>query len=165
MTKTKYFAAFALTNLLALSAMAAPPCATPEHRAFDFWLGDWQVRGANGKLAGTNRITSEYGACVLHEHYETGSGYAGESLNVYDPGRKVWHQTWVDNGGMLLVLEGGLRDGKMVLEGQTTGTDAHITKHRITWTPNADKSVRQLWESTDAKGQWTVAFDGIYTRK
>jgi len=25
--------------------------------------------------------------------------------------------------------------------------------------------VRQHWESTDAKGQWTTAFDGTYSRK
>ena len=80
-------------------------------------------------------------------------------------GRKTWHQTWVDTTGTLLLLEGGLRSGSMVLEGQTTGTDALATKHRISWTPNPDGSVRQLWESTDAKGQWTVAFDGLYTRK
>jgi hypothetical protein len=53
----------------------------------------------------------------------------------------------------------------MVLEGQTQGKDGKSTKHRITWTPNADGSVRQLWESTDAAGQWTTAFDGRYTRK
>ena len=53
----------------------------------------------------------------------------------------------------------------MVLEGQTVGADTLVTKHRITWTPNVNGSVRQLWESTDAKGQWSVAFDGMYTRK
>ena len=53
----------------------------------------------------------------------------------------------------------------MVLEGQSTGTDGQLTQHRISWTPQADGSVRQLWESTDARGQWGVAFDGRYTRK
>jgi hypothetical protein len=53
----------------------------------------------------------------------------------------------------------------MVLEGQTMGTDAEVTRHRITWTPDADGSVRQLWESTDVKGQWSTVFDGRYTRK
>ena len=67
--------------------------------------------------------------------------------------------------GTLLLLEGGLVDGKMVLEGQTTGTDAQIVRHRITWTPNPDGSVRQFWESTDAKGDWRTAFDGRYTKK
>jgi hypothetical protein len=160
----------ALVLAVSVNAWAALPagataCAAPEHRGFDFWLGEWQVRTPDGKLAGTNRIEREYDGCVLHEKYSTGRGYSGESLNIYDAPRKVWHQTWVDTSGMLLKLEGGLRDGRMVLEGQTTGADGALTRHRITWTPNADGSVRQFWESTDAKGQWTVAFDGAYTRK
>jgi hypothetical protein len=65
----------------------------------------------------------------------------------------------------LPLLEGGIHDGSMVLEGQTMGADAQVTRHRITWTPNADGSVRQLWESADDKGRWNTAFDGLYTRK
>lgn len=152
-------------NAWATLPAGAAACTAPEHRAFDFWLGEWQVRTPDGKLAGTNRIEREYDGCVLHEKYTTGRGYSGESLNIYDAPRKVWHQTWVDTTGMLLMLEGGLRDGRMVLEGQTTGADSVVTKHRITWTPGADGSVRQLWESMDAKGQWAIAFDGAYTRK
>ena len=145
--------------------MATPPCETSEYRAFDFWLGEWEVRTPDGKLAGVNSIAREYDGCVLHERYATDRGYSGESLNTYDMGRKVWHQTWVDSSGTLLLLEGGLRNGSMVLEGQTVGTDTQVTMHRITWTPNSDGSVRQLWESTDAQGQWSIAFDGMYTRK
>ena len=159
------FALAALLGSFAMPAWAAAACEAPEHRAFDFWLGEWQVRTPDGKLAGVNRIAREYDGCVLHERYETGRGYSGESLNIYDAGRKTWHQTWVDTSGTLLLLEGGLRNGSMVLEGQTVGTDAQVTKHRITWTPGADGSVRQLWESTDAKGEWSTAFDGKYMRK
>jgi len=150
--------------LPAAAASAASPCAGSEHRQFDFWLGEWSVRTPDGKLAGVNRIASEYGGCVLHERYSAGAGYSGESLNMYDAARKVWHQTWVDTSGTLLVLEGGLRGASMVLEGRT-GADGEITRHRITWTPNADGSVRQHWESADRKGQWSTAFDGSYTRK
>jgi len=144
---------------------AVPACSAPEHRQFDFWVGEWNVHGLAGKLAGTNSIRREIGGCVLHERYDTGRGYNGESFNVYDEARKVWHQTWVDSGGLLLVLEGGIRDGKMVLEGQTVGMDQKTTKHRITWSANPDGTVRQLWESTGSNGEWTVAFDGKYTRK
>lgn len=167
MTPHKLSIALAFVSALlsmAVPAQAAPACAGPEFRAFDFWLGDWKVRTPDGKLAGSNSIAREYGGCVLHERYDTGRGYSGESLNIYDAGKKVWHQTWVDTSGTLLLLEGSLRNGSMVLEGQTVGADAQVTKHRITWTPNADGSVRQWWESTDAKGQWTTAFDGAYTR-
>ena len=140
-------------------------CTAAEHRQFDFWLGEWKVRTPDGKLAGANSITSEYGGCVLHERYSTARGYRGESLNIYDAGRKVWHQSWVDSDGALLLLEGGLRGKSMVLEGQSIGANGAVTKHRITWTPNADGTVRQHWQSTDSKGVWTTAFDGTYERE
>jgi hypothetical protein len=143
----------------------SPPCSSEQHRAFDFWVGEWNVHAPDGKLAGTNSIKREYMDCVLHERYDNGRGYTGESLNIYDGARKVWHQTWVDSSGLLLLLEGGMREGRMVLEGQTTGADGALTKHRITWTPNADGSVRQFWESTDKEGKWAIAFDGVYTRQ
>jgi hypothetical protein len=141
------------------------PCGSEQHRAFDFWLGEWKVYAPGGKLAGTNSIKREYAGCVLHERYDNGRGYSGESLNTYDVGRQVWHQTWVDSSGLLLLLEGGMREGRMVLEGQTTGADGAVTKHRITWTPNPDGTVRQFWESTDKDGKWVIAFDGTYKRQ
>lgn len=151
--------------LLTSSLVQAAPCDSPDHRAFDFWLGDWRVTTPEGKVAGTNHIISQYGGCVLHEHYVTGRGYSGESLNTYDASRGVWHQTWVDNAGTLLLLEGGIKDGKMVLEGETRGKDSKITRHRISWTANEDGSVRQHWQSTNEKGEWQTAFDGRYTKK
>jgi hypothetical protein len=154
--------------LIAMSVNTAhaadPACDSPEYRAFDFWIGDWEVRTPDGKLAGTNRITREYGGCVLHEQYITDRGYSGESLNLYDASRKLWHQTWVDSTGTLLLLEGGPREGRMVLEGQTLDEDAKPIRHRITWTANPDGSVRQFWESTDNAGKWGTAFDGQYKR-
>jgi len=160
---TSFLLSLVLVTLAAAGAEAA--CDAPEHREFDFWIGEWSVHTPDGKLAGTNRISPEYGGCVLHEHYATPKGYSGESFNIYDAGRKVWHQTWVDSTGLLLVLEGRFADGKMVLEGQTVGTDGKTVKHRITWAPKPDGTVRQHWESTDAKGQWGTAFDGTYKRK
>ncbi|CAG0996105.1 hypothetical protein BURK1_02546 [Burkholderiales bacterium] len=151
--------------MVAVPAASAAPCDAPAYREFDFWLGEWNVRTPDGRLAGVNRIEREYGGCVLHERYDTGKGYRGESLNTWDAARKVWHQAWVDSSGTLLLLEGRLAAGSMLLEGQTIEPDGRATRHRITWTPDAGGSVRQLWESTDANGTWTVAFDGRYTRK
>jgi hypothetical protein len=151
--------------LFTVASVASAACDTAAHRAFDFWVGQWQVKKTDGNTAGANRIDREYGGCVLHEHYTTAKGYSGESLNIYDASRKVWHQSWVDSDGLLLLLEGGIRDGKMVLEGQTNSGDGKVTKHRITWTPNRDGSVRQFWESTDDQGKWVTAFDGLYVRR
>ena len=101
---------------------------------------------------------------MVHEHYVTGKGYSGESLNIYDASRKVWHQSWVDTDGLLLILEGHWTGKSMVLEGQAPDASGAIVRQRITWTPKPDGSVRQLWESADAKGAWSVVFDGQYTK-
>jgi hypothetical protein len=157
-------AALAQTPPPAPPAPPPPPCASAEHRQFDFWLGEWEVT-ANGKLAGTNRITRLYGDCGLREEYSTPRGYVGSSFNLYDPARGVWHQTWVDNQGTLLLLDGGWKDGQMVLEGEKPAAGGARQRDRIRWTPNADGTVRQLWEvSTDGGQSWTVAFDGLYRK-
>ena len=141
-------------------------CASAEHRQFDFWIGEWAVRRADGRPAGKNSITREHGGCVLHERYTAVGGYTGSSLNIYDASRKRWHQTWVDNAGLLLELNGGLRNGRMILTGETADVHGKTRAERVTWTPRPDGSVRQLWEqSTDGGASWTVAFDGIYSRR
>lgn len=169
MKNTLRVAAAPLLLALATAASAASPpppsCASPEFHQFDFWIGDWRVAKPDGTFAGTNRVTQEYAGCVVHEHYVTGKGYSGESLNMYDAARKVWHQTWVDDNGLVLVIEGKWDGKHMVLEGMAPNEKGVLAKQRITWTPNADGSVRQLWETADAKGTWTVAFDGKYTKK
>ncbi len=136
-------------------------------RAFDFWTGTWDVHLPDGRQVGTNRIEPLYDGAALREEWEGAGGVRGTSLNAYDPARDVWHQTWVDSTGSLLLLEGGLEDGRMVLSG-VAPTDAadRLDRQRITWTPNADGTVRQHWEvSTDEGATWTTAFDGEYRRR
>lgn len=158
----KMFRLLAPLFLLLAPAVIAGPCDQDEYKQFDFWQGRWQVFTPDGKLAGTNELTKEYGGCVLHERYQTPTGFSGESLNTYDRVRKVWHQTWVDNSGLLLLLQGKLIDGKMVLEGKGKNPKGQDVYHRITWTPNGDGTVRQHWQSATVKGQWQTAFDGLY---
>jgi hypothetical protein len=161
----------AVLLFLAIPAWAADkpadkPCSTPEYRQFDFWVGDWVVRGPAGKEAGRNRIEKSNDGCVLHERWTSVTPYRGESLNLYDAPRKVWHQTWVDNTGLLLTIEGGLKDGAMVLEGERPGKDGP-EHHRITWTPGKDGStLRQQWHvSADGGKTWNEVFDGRYSRR
>ncbi len=158
------------TALVATSAFADTPppevpCSGPEYRQFDFWVGDWEVFTPDGRKAGTNTITVEYGGCVLHERYRTPGSYRGESLNSYDPVRGLWHQTWVDNAGTLLLLEGSW-DGKvMQLTGENPTADGGVLRQRIRWTPLADGSVRQLWQQSTDGEAWQTVFDGKYRRQ
>jgi hypothetical protein len=146
-------------------AMMEPlkPCQSPEFRQFDFWLGDWNVESpASPGSVSRNQITSINDGCTIHESYATPTGYEGTSLNFYDAARKVWHQTWIDNQGGALFIEGGLQGNAMVLS--TTNDPQAVS--RITWTPLDDGRVRQHWETTADGGKtWATAFDGYYSRR
>ena len=145
----------------------AEACSGLEHHEFDFWLGRWDVTEA-GRPAGTNRIERLFGSCALHESWVGVEGMHGQSFNVYDRARGLWHQTWIDDRGSLLLLEGGLRAGSMVLEGTrpASGADAAHgapVRHRITWTPLPAGTVRQHWQMSRDEGRtWETAFDGLY---
>lgn len=155
-----------LTLFMAVPAFAGEkvePCSAPEHRQFDFWLGEWDVYNPNGELVGKNRITLEQGQCVLHEHWKSVKGNTGESFNIYDARRGVWHQTWVAATGNLLLLEGGLEGSNMVLAGTQPLPDGKTLHNRITWIPQDDGSVHQVWDqSTDGGKTWKTGFLGIY---
>jgi hypothetical protein len=155
----------ALASSPTIGAERMPTCVGAEHRSFDFWLGEWRVM-VDGALAGHNRIESILSGCALMETWQGAKGGRGRSLNAYDATRGVWHQTWVDAHGEILILEGGWRDGAMRLEGaHRASVTAAPVRARITWTPNADGSVRQLWEtSADGGRRWRVEFDGRYER-
>ena len=145
-----------LLLFVAVSASAAP-CDAPEHRQFDFWIGEWTVTNPAGRTAGTNKITRVAGGCALLEEWSGAGGMPGKSLNIYDASRKVWHQTWVDASGLLLQIEGKFENGSMKMGNATS---------RITWTPLEGGGVRQVWEQTSDGGKtWTVAFDGKYSKK
>jgi hypothetical protein len=71
----------------------------------------------------------------------------------------------VDVSGLLLTIEGRWDGKSMVLEGTAPNANGALTRQRITWTPGADGTLRQVWETADEKGAWAVVFDGKYTRK
>jgi hypothetical protein len=157
-------------SLWSVTAMAQPPatpsCVIPEYRQFDFWVGEWDVTiTGTEKQAGTNSIRRILSGCVLHESWASASGFRGESFNIWDASRKVWHQTWVDHQGGLLIVEGGLKDGRMVLEGEQLQPSGKPARQRITYTPNRDGTVRQHWEASGDGKTWTTVFDGTYTRR
>lgn len=150
-------------------------CKIAHAQDFDFWIGRWEVRTPDGKLAGYNHIHPILDGCTLQEDYRTANGaYMGRSLNRYDPASRTWHQVWVDNGGLWLSLEGGLKEGAMVMRGsymQRRDAKGQVlaqprsTLQEIRWDQLADKRVRQTWRSSVDEGQtWTTLFEGYYTR-
>lgn len=157
-------------------ATATPPtpnpvpgeiCKQARFHEFDFWIGEWEVFGPAGKKVGENRISVVNKGCTLAEHWTNTSGGEGRSYNALDAATKTWHQFWSDDQGGTLWLSGGLREGAMVMEGESpSASTGKPQRQRISWTPNADGSVRQLWETSDDGGaSWQVSFDGHYRRR
>lgn len=154
--------------LISSSLLAQTPqrttCDAPEHRQFDFWVGDWDVTTPDGKPAGRNSITRELNGCVIHEHWTGAGGMNGQSFNMWDRVKQQWHQTWVADNGNLLLLDGTFQNGSMQLTG-SSGPAERLVSNRITWTLNADGTLRQHWEvSSDGGKTWKSAFDGRYRR-
>jgi len=154
-------------------AAASPPatlppssCTGPEHRQFDFWVGEWTVtQTGKTNVVGSSLIENLYGGCAIRENWMPLTGTPGGSLNNYVTEDGRWHQTWVDASNSRVEFAGGLVDGKMVLLGHWRGVigpgkDALI---RMSYSKNADGTVRQHGEqSVDHGLTWSTNFDFTY---
>lgn len=137
--------------------------------ALDFWVGNWTMdssqpndpksKGAWQAKLCTNRITKVYGGKVIQESFAM-PGFTGGSWSSYDPAKKVWRQTWVDDAGSYLLFEGGMTGSEFVLT-QTNAGKAHarmrfqnITKDSFDW----------LWEKSKDGNDWTLDWHLKYRR-
>jgi tetratricopeptide (TPR) repeat protein len=148
------------------------PCAGPEYRQFDFWLGEWDVFAPNGQKIGRNSITSTNDGCVVYEDWRDARGGTGNSFNFYEPTTKRWHQFWVASSGNAaplsaapdgtpMPMSGGLVDGAMRLQSPA----GRKPLNRWTWSRVEGGKVRQHAEqSNDDGATWQTVFDGLYVK-
>jgi hypothetical protein len=140
------------------------PCADPAQRQFDFWIGDWDVFEVERPtvIVARARVESILNACVLHEIYEATDGHRGESFSVYDVARHTWHQTWVNDSGYLLTIEGGLRNRAMILEGTDHLPDGKPRQVRGEWRSDGQGTREVAARSTDGGVNWIPWFDLLF---
>jgi hypothetical protein len=159
----------------ALQTTSSPPLPTPppvdcndaDHRAFDFWIGDWDVSPTGStKVIAHSRIEKIVG-CAISETYDQTIGpngkpidYHGRSISSFVPDDKGWRQFYVDSGGTASTLTGGIVDGAMVFH-----TKAGPVRNRMTLQANADGSVRQHGEGSVDGKTWIPAYDFTYRRR
>jgi hypothetical protein len=141
-------------------------CCTENHKAFDFWIGSWNVTNADGTAAGKNIIEKIQDRCVLKESWTSATGnFTGTSTNFYNLRTEQWEQLWIDNSGTHLKLKGNRVGDQMILSSEKfTHTDGNEYVNRITWTANGDGTVRQIWEVLNGDEVVNVAFDGLYEK-
>lgn len=133
------------------------------YRAFDFWIGEWDVVNPQGVKVGTNTITSIENGAVILEKWDNGRGGTGTSINFVDPEDRMWKQVWVDQGGGVSRYSGDFTDGAMRFTGVATNRQGVQQLTRCTFTPLPDGKVRQFIEqSSDEGATWSVYFDGTY---
>ena len=155
----------ALAARLVTAQPASPPsCASPEHHQFDFWIGRWDVFDTRThERAGASIIESVYGGCTLRENWSE-PGFTGGSLNTYDATGRRWHQTWTDSSGAWREFVGGIDGGAMVLVWRhpSARNPARTAEVRMTFTRNADGSVRQYSDQRVVGGEWVTRYDYTY---
>jgi len=141
-------------------------CCTENHRAFDFWVGEWEVvNSQDGSPAGASVISREEDGCVIHEKWTSAKpGYTGTSLNFFNAQSNQWEQLWVDNAGAVLKLKGNRVGNQMVLTSDEFEKDGKTFRNRITWTKNDDGTIRQFWEVLGEDDNASIAFDGLYRK-
>ncbi|MBS0478782.1 MAG: hypothetical protein JSR79_05730 [Proteobacteria bacterium] len=164
---------FLIPLLLAVAPQTTPPPAPPkidcgdaDHKAFDFWIGDWDVYSGSTKVA-RSRIEKIVG-CAISETFDRTIGlggkpvdYHGRSISAYVPADKGWRQFYTDNSGTAATLTGGIADGAMVF----LSRNGPVT-NRMTVKPNPDGSVTQRGElSTDDGKTWKPAYDFTYRKR
>ncbi|MEK6541420.1 MAG: hypothetical protein AABZ45_04775 [Pseudomonadota bacterium] len=166
--------AVALAFAAPLSSQTAPPprtapppaCTTPQHRGFDFWVGEWTVaRPDTNQQVAHSRIERMHDGCVIREQWIPNSGSGGSSLSHYDSARRTWRQLWLDSSGGRVEFEGGLVGDEMVLTGLWQGVNGpgQDSLVRMTYTRQSDGSVTQRGDaSTDQGRTWVLSFLFVY---
>jgi len=154
-----------ISTLASASAPSkAPRCAGPEFHEFDFWKGDWDAYDIadTTKIIGRGQVTSILDGCVLREVYRQNDGLEGESYNLWDAKRRLWHQSWVTNRGDLLLLDGLFEDNRMTLIARETKPGGGLSLLRGMWWVEGTNVREKADRSTDGGKSWTPVFDMVF---
>ncbi len=172
-----------LSSLLTAGAAAAqspaspPPCAAPEYRQLDFWVGEWDAEFTNpdGSIGrGRNRITrNEYGDCVIAEYFRQpggnagGGDFLGTSYSIYDRLTRNWRQMWVDNQGSMFDLRGGPVSGQAhsfeLVNVEPRGNPPRSM--RMIWGDVTPDSFVWRWQAQQPDGGWRDQWVVRYRRR
>jgi len=143
---------------------ASPACDTPDHKQFDFWVGNWDVyRTDTDQLVAHSLIEKLYGGCAVRESWMPIGGTGGGSLNSWRPAEKKWRQAWTDSGNNWNEYVGGLKVGVMVLTGTSAKAAGTAVPIRMTYEAKSDGSVIQTgYQSSDGGKSWSLQYQYAY---
>lgn len=142
-------------------------CRSAAHRGFDFWLGQWRIVSAADPSTpqGQSRIDSDLNGCAVVENYSGAGGAPARSLNLYDRVSATWSQTYIDDVGFTLRMDGKRRDRVLTMTSGVRSIPAIgiALTDTIHWRAEQGGTVRQTWlQSTDGGLTYVNVFDGRY---
>ncbi|HET9989004.1 MAG TPA: DUF1579 family protein [Kofleriaceae bacterium] len=160
----------------ATAAPIAKVCAGPEFRQLDFWIGDWDVKIHSratpsseqwADAVGTQHVHPILSRCALEENFTAQApvAFAGRSFSTYDGITKKWRQTWVDDTGGYIPLDGGPEGAEFALYGPPREIQGLEFQMRMVWSQITHDALRWEWQrSTDAWATHTLMMAIDYTR-
>lgn len=164
-----------LTSLAAArqnNAAQPKPCAEPEQKQLEFWVGEWDLTWPGNKAGetahGTNSVRRILDGCIVEESFSGGNAMPlrGRSVSIFDVRAGKWKQTWVDNQGAYLDLVGEFKDGQMVLGREATRPDGTKAWQRMVFKNIAPDEFDWTWEASKDNGKtWTVVWPIHYKRR
>jgi hypothetical protein len=151
----------AASGVAATGAATSSSCNGSEFHQFDFWIGDWELvvhartTPTGNKWAdarGRQHVESILGGCAIAEHFSADGPpkpWAGASYSAWQPQLARWRQTWVDDSGGYIALDGGIEHGAMTLYGEPRDVDGVHTQMRMVFRDVAADSLRWEWQRTE----------------
>lgn len=162
---------------------ADPLCRDPEARAFDFWLGEWDVLNRNRAPDGerwaetgraTDRVYAVVGGCALVEHWRgfafPGAGHiVGFSVRAWNPETRRWDLVllWpVGRPPSFSQFHGTFRDGSGEFFSEVVSPQGDTLLSRLTFSDIGPDGFR--WHngvSGDGGRTWASTWVMEFTRR
>jgi tetratricopeptide (TPR) repeat protein len=144
------------------------PCMySAEVRQFDFWVGEWDAYGPQGRKSGSSVIQRISNGCGILENWTNAlGGGTGKSINFFDPQAGKWFQYWIGADGNPHRFSGVYKDGALRFEGEPYIQNGKKFITRLTFFNVDPNTFRQLSEQSDDDGKsWSVVYDFKYVRR
>lgn len=169
---------------LTLSSKAAANCSAPEHREFDFWIGDWTIKQKILKADGswfeadaTTKISPILGGCALMEEWkgkvlffwegmEEPAPLQGFSARAFDPKTKQWVISWMDTRNPRFgEFVGNFKEGRGEFFRKSPAANGKQSTTRVTFSDITPRSVHwDLAVSSDDGKTWRMLWIMEMTR-
>ena len=167
-----------LSAIVSSMAQSTAECGGPQARAFDFWIGEWDIRqrilqedGTYVELPAKTSVSVALDGCALIEHWEgeveffwegmqEPESLKGLSVRAYDPRETKWLIHWMDTRSRRFDVPyvGEFVDGRGEFYRESETADG-TRVDRITFSDISPDSLSwSLYVSTDGRQSWTTVW-------